>query len=129
MGDGKAHEIPATYPLLLSELKDRIRTARLKAALAVNSEMVLLYWSIGRDILEKQRTEHWGTKMVERLSRDLRGEFPDNKGLSPRNLLYMRLMAEAYPEERFVQQLVAQIPWGHNVVILDKIKEASPSYA
>src|SRR5262245_55936027 len=102
MSKKREHELPTSYPAMLQELKDRIRTARLKAHVAVNREMVMLYWSIGRDILEKQRSEHWGTKMVERLSRDLRSEFPDNRGFSRTNLLYMRLLAEAYPDERFV---------------------------
>src|SRR5262245_2785055 len=120
----KTHELPATYPTFFSELKERIRTARLKAALAINSEMILLYWSIGRDLLEKKRVEHWGTKMIEQLSRDLRSEFPDNRGFSRTNLFYMQTFAEAYPDERLVQQAAGLIPWMHNCTILDKIKEA-----
>jgi len=118
----KQPDLPAAYPALLQDLKERIRSARLKASLAVNCELVMLYWSIGRDIVEKQRVEHWGTNMVDRLSKDLSREFPDYKGFSRRNVLYMRLFAESYPNERFVQQAAAQIPWTHNCIILDKVK-------
>ena len=111
------------YDTFLHDLKTRIRSARTRAALAVNHELVLLYWQIGRDILERQEREGWGTKVIDRLSTDLRAEFPDMKGFSPRNLKYMRKFAEAWPDEQFVQQAAAQIPWFHNCVVLDKIKE------
>jgi predicted nuclease of restriction endonuclease-like (RecB) superfamily len=115
-------ELPAGYAAILADLKDQIRAARLKAGLAVNRELVLLYWRIGRQILEQQRLEGWGSKVIDRLSLDLMREFPEMKGLSSRNLKYMRSLAEAYPEEQFVQQAAAQIPWFHNCVILDKVK-------
>jgi predicted nuclease of restriction endonuclease-like (RecB) superfamily len=92
-----------------------------KAALAVNAELVLLYWSIGRDILGRQETEGWGAHVIDRLSTDLHVAFPDMKGLSPRNLKYMRAFAEAWPDPRVVQQLVARLPWGHNVRLLDRL--------
>jgi predicted nuclease of restriction endonuclease-like (RecB) superfamily len=112
------------YGELLEELKTRIRTAQVKAALAVNRELVLLYWQIGREILARQREAGWGAKVIERLAADLRREFPAMTGFSPRNLKYMRAFAEAYPDEPFVQQPVALIPWGHIVVLLDKVKDA-----
>lgn len=112
-------KITEDYEYFLNDLRERIGAAQMRAALAVNSELVLLYWGIGRAILERQRQHGWGAKVVDRLSADLRRAFPDMKGFSPRNLKYMRAFAEAYPEERFVQQVVAQIPWGHNVRILD----------
>ncbi len=111
--------VPGDYERLLTELKRSIREARQRAILAANREMVLLYWRIGREILARQSAEGWGAKIIQRLSRDLRAEFPEMKGLSPRNLAYMRRFAEAYPDEAIVQQLVAQLPWGHNVRILD----------
>lgn len=114
---------PEGYPELLDELSQRIRTAQVKAALAVNRELVLLYWGIGRDILERQSRLGWGAKVIEGLSADLRREFPGMKGLSVRNLKYMRSVAEAWPDEAIVQQAVAQIPWGHNVRLLDKVKD------
>lgn len=114
--------LPKGYEDLLKDLKHRIRTAQIRAALSVNRELVLLYWSIGRDILVRQGQHGWGAKVVDRLADDLRREFPEMAGFSPRNLKYMRALAEAYPSEQFVQQAVAQIPWGHNVRILDYVK-------
>jgi predicted nuclease of restriction endonuclease-like (RecB) superfamily len=111
------------YPSLLSDLKTQIRVARTKAALAVNKELVLLYWSIGKRILEQQALQGWGAKVILQLAADLRLEFPDMQGLSRTNLLYMRAFAEAYPNLEFVQQLVGQLPWGHNVRLLDKVKD------
>ena len=113
---------PDRYELFFNGLKKRISNARVKAALAVNQELVLLYWQIGKDILERQEAEGWGSKVVTQLSKDLKREFPEMKGFSPRNLKYMRAFAEAWSDEEIVQQLVAQIPWGHNVRILDKVK-------
>ncbi len=82
--------VPGGYPAFLTELKERIRTAQVRAALSVNRELVLLYWQIGRDILLRQRDAGWGAKVIDRLSRDLRAAFPEMKGFSPRNLKYMR---------------------------------------
>jgi predicted nuclease of restriction endonuclease-like (RecB) superfamily len=110
------------YQSLLVSLKQRIQAAQVRAGLAVNRELVLLYWSIGREILARQQSEGWGAKVIDSLSRDLRREFADMQGLSPRNLKYMRAFAEAWPDEPIVQQLVAQIPWGHNVRLLDHVK-------
>jgi predicted nuclease of restriction endonuclease-like (RecB) superfamily len=114
---------PAGYSKLLGDLKQRIQAAQLHASLAVNRELVFLYWQIGRDILARQERESWGTKVIDRLAGDLKAAFPEMKGFSPRNLKYMRAFAEAWPEEAIVQQLVAQIPWGHNVRILDYLKD------
>lgn len=115
--------LPADYGPLLEELKERIRTAQVRAALSVNRDLVLLYWQIGQRILELQQAQGWGTKVIERLSRDLRREFPQMKGFSRSNLLYMRAFAEAWPDEEFVQQAAGQIPWFHNCLILDRIKD------
>lgn len=112
---------PDGYIEWLSELKTRIHRAQQRAALAVNRELVLLYWQIGRDILARQAEQGWGAKVIERLAHDLRTAFPDMKGFSPRNLKYMRAFAEAWPEAEFVQQAAAQIPWGHNLVLLDRL--------
>lgn len=99
----------AGYADWLSALKARIHTAQQRAALAVNRELVLLYWQIGRDILERQSREGWGAKVLERLSRDLREAFPEMKGFSSRNLKYMRYFAEHCPAQQFGQQAAAQI--------------------
>ena len=111
-----------SYIEFLSDLKKKIHLAQVKAALAVNAQMVFLYWEIGNSILRKQENEGWGAKVIERLSHDLRNAFPEIKGLSSRNLNYMRKFAETYPDFEFVQQLAAQIPWFHNCVLIDKVK-------
>ncbi|MDY0300774.1 MAG: PDDEXK nuclease domain-containing protein [Trichlorobacter sp.] len=112
---------PDGYADWLAELKTRIHTAQQRAALAVNRELVLLYWQIGRDILERQAAQGWGAKVIERLSQDLRSAFPKMKGFSPRNLKYMRAFAEAWPDEQFVQEVLAQLPWYHQLALLDKL--------
>ncbi|MBL8897959.1 MAG: DUF1016 family protein [Planctomycetes bacterium] len=114
---------PEGYDDLLRDLKERVRTARVRAALAVNRELVLLYWSIGREILERQERLGWGTQVIERLALDLRTEFPDLRGFSARNLKYMRRFARAWPDAAIVQQLVAQLPWGHNVRLLEQLRD------
>jgi predicted nuclease of restriction endonuclease-like (RecB) superfamily len=112
----------ARYNAFFDALKTRIRTAQLRASLAVNQELMLLYWHIGREILKRQQEEGWGSKVVSRLAEDLKREFPDMKGFSRTNLLYMRAFAEAYPDEAIVQRSAGQIPWRHNQVLLDKLK-------
>ncbi len=112
---------PEGYAEWLAELKGRIHSAQQRATLAVNRELLLLYWQIGRDILARQAEQGWGTKVIDRLALDLRTAFPDMKGFSPRNLKYMRAFADAWPDGEFVQQAVARLPWGHNLVLLDKL--------
>ena len=114
--------LPADYGPWLAELKARIHASQQRAARSVNSELVLLYWQIGRDILNRQGREGWGSKVIERLSQDLRNAFPEMKGFSRANLLYMRAFAEAWPDPQMVQQAVGQLPWGHNLVLLSKLK-------
>lgn len=114
-------DAPNGYTTWLTELKTRIHTAQQRAALAVNRELVLLYWQIGRDILERQANEGWGAKVIDRLAHDLRTAFPDMKGFSPRNLKYMRSFAEAWPDAEFVQAVLAQLPWYHQLALLDKL--------
>ncbi len=115
--------LPHEYGVVLADLKSRVRAAQLKAAVAVNRELILLYWHIGKEILRCQTEQGWGAKVVDRLSIDLRAEFPEMGGFSRSNLLYMRAFAEAFPDEQIVQQLVGQIPWGHNVVLLTRVKD------
>ncbi|MEI8197260.1 MAG: DUF1016 N-terminal domain-containing protein, partial [Phycisphaerae bacterium] len=143
------------YPTFLATLKERILHARTGAARAVNRELVLLNWDIGRGIVEKQQAAGWGDAVVERLAADLRAEFPDMSGFSARNLRDMKRMWLAYsaPEfwpqvvaklpdsfgvdiiwpqavaklegnagpSEFLRQMVAEIPWGHHRLILDKL--------
>jgi len=107
----------------LAGIKQRIVAARQRAALAANAELIGLYRQIGHEILERQAAQGWGSKVIERLARDLRAAFPDMKGLSRANLLYMRAFAEAWPDEAIVQQTVGQLPWGHNVLLLTRVKD------
>ncbi len=114
--------LPADYTTWLTELKTRIHSAQQRASLSVNRELVLLYWQIGQDILARQNREGWGAKVIERLAQDLRNAFPEMKGFSRANLMYMRSFAEAWPDAAIVQQAVGQLPWGHNLVLLTKLK-------
>ncbi|NMZ96751.1 PDDEXK nuclease domain-containing protein [Pseudomonas lundensis] len=120
---------PSGYPDWLAELKTRIHHAQQRAVQAVNRELVQLYWQIGRDILERQGREGWGAKVIERLAHDLRTAFPDMKGFSRANLMYMRAFAEAWPDAEIVQQAVGQLPWGHNLVLLAKLKDSQQRLA
>jgi predicted nuclease of restriction endonuclease-like (RecB) superfamily len=113
---------PAGYADWLAELKTRIHNAQQRATLAVNRELVLLYWQMGRDILARQSQQGWGAKVIERLAHDLHTAFPDMKGFSRANLMYMRAFAQAWPDAEIVQQAVGQLPWGHNLVLLSKLK-------
>jgi predicted nuclease of restriction endonuclease-like (RecB) superfamily len=139
------------YQVLLKDLKAKIRQARYKASMAANYELLKIYWEIGSAILDQQKKEGWGAKTIDRLATDLKSEFPDFKGLSVRNLKYMRAFAEAYPDfldvfssakeksivqgapaqiqkagnkqSTIVQAALAQIPWYHHITLLDKIKD------
>ncbi|MCX5667452.1 MAG: PDDEXK nuclease domain-containing protein [Candidatus Omnitrophica bacterium] len=115
-------EMPQNYAVVLGKIKERIRTERLRVVMAANAAMVLLYWDIGKEILERQEREGWGTKVIDRLSADLREAFPDMKGLSPRNLKYMRAFSTAWPDREFVQGPLAQIPWYHHIALLEKCR-------
>ncbi len=116
-------ELPSGYAALLADLKQRIAGERLRVVLSANDAMVLLYWDIGRAILARQAKEGWGAKVIDRLSSDLREAFPDMKGLSPRNLKYMRAFAEAWPDRAIVQGPLAQITWYHNIALIEKLND------
>lgn len=117
----KNNSLPDTYVTLLSDIKDQIGRAQVKAALAANQELIKLYWEIGRKVLDKQENSEWGSKILESLAKDLKSAFPNMKGFSLRNLKYMRQFAKAY--HKIGQQAVAQIPWGHNIVLLEKLED------
>jgi predicted nuclease of restriction endonuclease-like (RecB) superfamily len=104
------------YDRFVESIKQRIRTAHIKAALAANAQLVLHYWEIGRDILASQKREGWGAKVIDRLANDLQREFPKLSGYSARNLKYMRAFAQAWPDREIVQQLGAQSRRGQNRV-------------
>ncbi len=105
-------ELPAAYPTTLAEIKQRIQQSRLRTVLAANAQMVVAYWEVGRVIL--QESEGWGTKVIDRLSLDLRESFPEMQGLGPRNLKYMRALAATWPDPAIVQRVIAQLPWRQN---------------
>lgn len=121
--------LPDGYATWLAELKDRIRAARQRAALAVNTELVLLYWHIGNEILSRQDTHGWGAKVIDQVAHDLRATFPDMRGLSPRNLKYMRAFAQAWPDPAIVQGPLAQLPWYHQIALLEKLDDADQRLA
>ncbi|MFH1531319.1 MAG: DUF1016 N-terminal domain-containing protein [Pseudomonadota bacterium] len=112
-------DLPGGYLEVLEDIKARICEARVRIALSANSAMVLLYWDVGRMILARQEDEGWGARVVDRLSEDLRAAYPDMKGLSPRNLKYMRAFASAWPDREIVQRVVAQLPWRQNIALME----------
>lgn len=110
------------YLSVIGNIKQEIRTAQYHVALQANSELVLLYYEIGLTI---NKHKIWGNKFIESLSKDIAAEFPDMKGFSVRNLKYMSRFAEVYPDQQFVQTVSAQIPWSHNLAIIEKVQEPS----
>ena len=114
---------PSGYGEWLAEVKARIHVAQQRAALAVNRELLALYWQLGRDILERQTRAAWGDGILDRVLSDLRAAFPEMRGFSRSNLKYMRAFAEAWPDATVIgQQPVGQLPWGHNLVLLTRLK-------
>jgi len=118
----KMENLDKSYIKILDSIKQKIKIAQLKTGFTVNTEMLLLYWDIGKTILEKQSQQGWGSKIIDNLSHDLCTSFPGMKGFSTRNLKYMRKFAENYPDIEFVQEVLAQITWYHNITLLDKVK-------
>ena len=108
------------YKSLLENIKQEVLNAQYKAIYAVNKELMFMYWHIGKIILENTQ---WGNKFIDNLSMDLKMEFPEIKGFSVRNLKYMRKLAEDYPDFEFVQEVLAQITWYHNIILMDKVKD------
>jgi predicted nuclease of restriction endonuclease-like (RecB) superfamily len=111
------------YPEFLHAIKERIKSAQVRAAVSINTGLIELYWSIGKDILKKQHEQGWGAKVIERLSRDLKSSFPGMQGFSRTNLLYMRAFALAWPVEQIVQTLSGQLSWSHNVLLINKLQD------
>ena len=109
------------YLALLSDLKARISNAQVRAAVAVNTELVVLYWQVGTALNEQVRAARWGAKILDQLARDLKLAFPDLGGFSPRNLRYMRQFAAAWPAPEFWQPVVARLSWSHHLILLEKL--------
>jgi predicted nuclease of restriction endonuclease-like (RecB) superfamily len=115
--------LPSTYSATLEEIKNRLRSARVRAVLAANPIVIEAYWHTGKIILQRQHEAAWGAKVIDRLSTDLRDAFPDMRGLSSRNLLAMKIFAREFPKTSIAQQPVAQLPWGHVLQILQRVKD------
>lgn len=115
--------MPGWYPDLLSSVVEHISTGSRRAHSAVNQELVRTYWAIGCDIVGRMNEEGWGTRVVDRLPRDIRERFPDTRGYSPRDLPYMRSFAEAWPHESILQRIVARLPWCHQIALLEKLDQ------
>lgn len=115
------NDMPESYIGFFKEVKQKILAERLKTIISANCAMIILYWEIGRSILTRQKNEGWGSKVIDRLSYDLKETFPGMSGFSPRNLKYMRKFAEEWPEKELVQRCVALIPWRSNITLLDKL--------
>ncbi len=133
---GAATGLPVRYLEFLEDIKSRIRSAQVKAALSANREMILLYWDLGKSIVERQRKEGWGKAVVDRLACDLQTAFPGIGGFSRENVRRMRAFYLAYTEEVSIQsravteldgihppRVVTEIPWGQNQELLFKIKD------
>lgn len=108
------------YKEIFENIRNEILKSQYKAIQTVNKELIFMYWHIGKIIVDNSK---WGNKFIDNLSMDLKLEFPNITGFSIRNLKYMKKIAEEYPDFEFVQQFVAQIPWGHNIILLDKVKD------
>lgn len=109
------------YKILFQDIKKRILSSQIKASISINKEMISLYWEIGSKVYNKQKINGWGTKTIEKLAKDLKSIFLNIKGFSLRNIKYMVHFAKAYPDFEIRQQVVAQIPWGHNILLLQKL--------
>jgi predicted nuclease of restriction endonuclease-like (RecB) superfamily len=121
--EASALVLPPDYGEWLASLKQRIRSARQRAVMAMNEEQIRLYHSIGCDIIERQSQQGWGAKVIKRLSADLREAFPEMKGFSVSNLKYMRVFAQECPNLEIGQQSADQLPWFHIVILLTKVSE------
>lgn len=116
-------EMSDGYLQFIEDIIKEIKKQRISTILNANSDMIYLYWNIGKAILKKQREEGWGTRVIDRMAKDLKHELPDMSGFSPRNIKYMRKFAECWPDLEIVQRVVAQIPWRTNRMLLDKLDD------
>ena len=114
-------EFGGNYREFIDSIKENIKTQHTRVLLQANRETICLYWQIGKAITQKQVEEGWGTKVIDRISHDLRHTFPEMKGFSPRNITYMKKFASIWQDESIVQQVVALLPWGSNSVLMEKL--------
>ncbi len=111
------------FKSFVADIKEKVLSSQQKAIQSVNMELVVLYWEVGSVILQHQSKQGWGAKIIDSLSVDLRGTFPNMKGFSVRNLKYMRQFASSYSDIVFVQEVLAQISWYQNIVLIQKVKD------
>lgn len=116
-------EMSDSYLDFIEEIKKEIENQRLNVVLNANSSMICLYWNIGKAVLQKQKEEGWGAKVIDRMAKDIKEAFPDMSGFSPRNIKYMRKFAECWPDFEIVQRIVARIPWRSNISLMDKLAD------
>ena len=116
-------DMPDWYGDMLGSIKELIANGRSQVMWTANVQMSMMYYRIGQTIIQRQNSEGWGSKVVDRLSADLKKAFPEMHGFSPRNLKYMRRFAEVWPDETIVQRCVAQLPWRHNICLMEKVSE------
>ena len=114
-------EMSDTYLSFIDNIKNEIKMQRLSVVLSANASMICLYWNIGKAILNKQAEEGWGSKVIDRISKDINDAFPDMSGFSPRNIKYMRKFAEVWNDYEIMQRTAAQIPWRSNILLMDKL--------
>ena len=115
--------LPDWYGEMLDNIRRLVADGRRKVMWTANVQMSMMYYNIGKEILRRQDAEGWGARVVDRLSVDLKHAFPEMQGFSPRNLKYMRCFAGLWPDEQIVQRCVAQLPWRHNICLMEKVKE------
>ncbi|HBL17871.1 MAG TPA: DUF1016 domain-containing protein [Elusimicrobia bacterium] len=148
---GAAAGLPAGYPEFLEDIKSRIRSAQVKASLSASRELILLYWDLGRSIVDRQQRDGWGKSVVDKLAADLQRSFPGMAGFSPRNVWRMRAFYLAWTEGVLAQvgreggssilpravaesdgrnlpRGVAEIPWGQNIALLEKLKDPAQRF-
>lgn len=113
------------YEEFIQKITAQIKNQRLQVVRQANTAMIYMYWQIGREVLKKQSEEGWGAKVIDRMSQDLRNAFPEMNGFSARNIKYMKKFAGIWSDEIIVQQVVAQLPWGTNIVLMDKLSDQS----
>lgn len=123
LSDSNTSELPDSYQMLFGDIKQKIQSSQLRAVLAVNAEMIMLYWQIGNSIAQRQIEKGWSAGVIPQLAKDLKEEFPGLKGYSQRNLSYMLRFVKEYQDDAILQQPVAKLPWGHNILLIEKIKD------
>ena len=122
--DGSLH-LDQNYKHFLTNIKGRLKTAQIRAALAANSELIKFYWELGTDLIEKQKNHQWGAHFLEQFSHDMRQNFPEMQGFSVRNLQRMKQFSTFYPDLLITTQAVSQLPWGHITRLMQMVKDRS----